>query len=76
MALKELWLIMAKRSMISSGKRHKCWKFGLNFTLPEFQEDVMEHLGAIAHYTNLGNCTTKTLYLPKAPLHFLETLAV
>ena len=36
----------------------------------------MEHLGDKAHLKNLGSRTTKTLYLLKAPLHVLETLAV
>ena len=36
----------------------------------------MENLRARAHYKILGSFTTKTLYLPKAPLHLLETLAV
>ena len=54
----------------------QCWQFGLNFTLPQFQEDVMEHLGAKEYLTNIGSCTTKTLYLMKAPLHLLENLVV
>ena len=54
----------------------QCRQFGVNFTPPKFQEDVTERLGAREQYTNLGSCTTKILYLPKAPLHFLETLAV
>ena len=41
----------------------QCRQFGLNFTLPKFQEDIMEHLGAREQYTNLGSCTTKTLRL-------------
>ena len=76
MALKELWQIMAKLPITLSWKHQKCWQLGLNFTLPKFQEDVMEHLGDRAHYTNLGSCSTKTLSLPKATLQLLETLAV
>ena len=36
----------------------------------------MEPLEGRAHYTNLGSCTNKTIYLLKAPLHVLQTLAV
>ena len=75
MALKELWLVMAKHS-ITSSLNVISGSFGLNFTLPKFQEDMMEHLGARAHYRKLDSCSTKTPYLPKAPLHLLETLAV
>ena len=57
-------------------KRHQCWHFGLNFTMPKFQEYVMVHLGARAHYSNLGRCTTKTLHLLNTPLRLLATLAV
>ena len=56
-ALKELWLIMAKRSITFSWKRHKWSQFALNLRLPKFQEDVTEHLGARSH---LVSCTTKS----------------
>ena len=76
LVLKKVWQIIPKGSITCSWKRHKWSQFCPNFTQPKFQEDVMEHLGGRAHYTNLGSCTTKTLYLLKAPLHLLETLAV
>ena len=37
------------------------------------KRSITSSLGARAHYTNLGSCTTETLYLPNAPLHLLET---
>ena len=46
-------------------QHHKCWQFGPNFTLLKFQEDVMEHLGATAHYTKFSSCTTKKTMFPK-----------
>ena len=36
----------------------------LNFINPKFQEDVMERLGARAHYPKLGNC----VYSAELPL--------
>ena len=41
----------------------------LNFVNPKFQEDVMERLGARAHYPKLGSCVYSTqLPLVNAPM--------